>query len=118
MRIAFSQPMPARMDQYMALHPGSVNGPQVPGTVTWSADHMQMTFVPEMPLAAHTAFTLHVGGGMMDNEDHPDDSSRCPRFGGQSVTTAMMGNVMSGMMGAGWQGAGGSYGRSFTFTTS
>jgi hypothetical protein len=91
MTISFSRPMPSRMGDYVALHLGTLTGLTVAGTVSWSPDGMRMTFVPDAPLAGHSGYTLHVGGGMLDDDDRPVDYSRCPLFGGTSVTGGMMG---------------------------
>lgn len=116
--VAFSRPMPVSTAQYVALHMGTVNGPAVTGSVSWSTDGMRMTFQPDLPLAAHSVYTLHVGGGLMDDDDRPVDYSWCPLFGGQPVTGGMMGGAMGSMMDAGWRDAAGGYGVMFAFTTS
>lgn len=121
MTVTFSGPMQGGMEMYAALHRGSVAGPVVPGSWTWSADRMQLTFTPTMPLQAHTAYTLHMGGGMLDASGTPVDYQSCvDRMGGAWATPAMMGGGMMGgstMMGPGWQGTNGMYGMTFTFTT-
>src|SRR5512144_1129531 len=66
MIVTFSGPMRGGMEMYAALHQGSVTGPVVPGSWMWSADHMQLMFTPTMPLQAHTTYTMHLGGGMLD----------------------------------------------------
>jgi hypothetical protein len=56
---------------------------------------------------------------MMDADDHPIDIGlHGAQMGGQWLMSGMMhaGSPMSGM-GAAWQGANGSYGMTFTFTT-
>ena len=121
MTVTFSGPMRGGMEMYAALHQGSVTGPVVPGSWMWSADRMQLTFTPTMPLQAHTAYTLHMGGGMLDASGTPVDYQPCvDRMGGAWATPTMMGGGMmgdSGMMGPGWKGSNGMYGMTFTFTT-
>lgn len=121
MTVSFSGPMRNGMEMYAAVHQGSVTGPVVPGSWMWSADHMQLRFTPTMPLQAHTTYTMHLGGGMLDTDGSPVDYQSCvDRMGGAWATPAMMGGGMMGgtsMMGPGWQGANGMYGMTFTFTT-
>ena len=121
--ITFNHAMMAGMEQYIALHRDSLTGPTVSGTVSWSSDHMQLTFTPDAPLKSHTTYVLHLGGGMMDADDAPISYAQCPAFGGQSVSGSMMGGggMMGGGMGPemgnGWQGSDGDYGMEFVFTT-
>lgn len=120
MTVTFSGPMGSGMEMYAAVHQGSVTGPVVPGSWMWSADHMQLTFTPTMPLQAHTGYTMHLGGGMLDASGEPVDYQSCvDRMGGAWATAAMMGGGMMGgsMMGPGWEGANGMYGMTFAFTT-
>lgn len=121
MTVTFSGPMQGGMEMYAVLHQGSVTGPAVPGSWMWSADRTQLTFTPTMPLQAHTAYTLHMGGGMLDASGAPVDYQPCvDRMGGAWATPTMMGGGMmgdSGMMGPGWKGSNGMYGMTFTFTT-
>jgi Big-like domain-containing protein len=121
MIVMFSSPMRAGMEMYAALHQGTVTGPVIPGSWMWSADRTQLTFTPTMPLQAHTAYTLHMGGGMLDASGAPVDYQPCvDRMGGAWATPTMMGGGMlgdSGMMGPGWKGSNGMYGMTFTFTT-
>lgn len=119
--VRFSSPMSAGMETYAALHQGGVSGPVVPGSWMWSADRTQLTFTPAMPLQAHTAYTLHMGGGMLDANGDPVDYQSCvDRMGGEWATPQMMGGGMmggAGMMGPGWRGDNGMYGMTFGFTT-
>jgi hypothetical protein len=121
----FDHAMMSGMEQYVALHRDSLLGPLVPGTMTWSDDRMHLTFTPGAPLAPHTTYVLHVGGGMIDSTGTPIDYGRCAEFGGHGVTGGMMGDRdhMGGghrdgdEMGPGWQGHDGGYGMEFAFTT-
>ncbi len=117
--VSFSGPMQMGMEMYVALHEGDVRGPVVPGTDTWSADGKTLTFTPAAVLKPGTAYTLHLGGGMLDADGDEIGYDECvDRMGGQWATQQMMGGGMgSGMMGPGWQNANGSYGMIFTFTT-
>ena len=127
--ITFSRPMPAGMEQYLALHEGGLDGPVVPMTCTWSGDRTTLTCTPQAPLAPATRYTLHLGGGMRDEMGGGLDYEQCmAQHDGQWATSAMMGHgpgpgmgggMMgdSSMMGPGWRHANGSYGMVFTFTT-
>jgi Big-like domain-containing protein len=119
--VTFSNPMQMGMQTYAALHMGSVSGPVVAGTWMWSGDRTRLTFTPTMPLQPHTAYTLHMGGGMLDAGGAPVDYQPCvDRMGGAWATPTMMGGGMmgdSGMMGPGWRGPNGMYGMTFPFTT-
>jgi Big-like domain-containing protein len=119
--VTFSNPMQMDMQTYAALHAGSVRGPVVAGTWMWSGDHTRLTFTPTIPLQAHAAYTLHLGGGMLDANGAPVDYQSCvDRMGGAWATPAMMGGGVMGdpsMMGQGWKGANGMYGMTFAFTT-
>lgn len=119
--IAFSHAMMASAQMLVTLHVGSIAGPLVAGTTSWSATRDTLTFTPAAPLAPHTTYVLHVGGGMTDATGAPVDYGRCGALGGQSATPQMMqGGMMGGQggeMGPGWQGRDGNYGMVFTFTT-
>lgn len=130
--ITFSHPMQAGMERYAALHEGSLAGPVVAGTWSWSADRARLTFTPDPPLRPGTTYALHVGGGMRDGMGGAIDYEQCiAQHGGEWATAAMMGQGpgpfgpgMGGgmmgdstMMGSGWRHANGTYGMVFTFTT-
>jgi Bacterial Ig-like domain len=122
MVMTFSHPMMAGMEQYLDLHQGNAPGPLVAITCTWSGDRLTVTCVPGQPLQPKSPYTLHVGGGMMDADDHPVDMTQHQsQTGGQWLMPGMMGGMHAGApmsgMGAGWKGANGSYGMVFTFTT-
>lgn|SRR5574341_52662 len=120
--ITFSHSMAMGMEAYAALHQGDVTGPEVPGTWTWSADRMTLTFTAAQPLMSGTGYAVHLGGGMHDATGGDLDYQHCvSQHDGLWVTGAMMGGggMMgdSTMMGPGWRHANGSYGMVFTFTT-
>jgi len=128
--LTFTHAMPAAAQMYVELREGSLTGPQVAGTASWSADGMVLTFTPAAVLKAATTYVLHVGGGMVDAAGDSVDYSECPRYGGQSVTPGMMGlgaggmgggmgngGMANGNTGPGWRGGDGTYGMAFTFTT-
>jgi hypothetical protein len=125
--LEFSHAMGAGMEMYVALHEGSgVDGPLVDGTWEWSADRTRLTFAPSAPLDAQTQYTIHVGGGLEDENGHVFDlEEHGPGVGGTWATRQMMedrmmgGGMMGGddMMGPGWQHANGTFGMLFTFTT-
>jgi hypothetical protein len=114
--ISFSHGMLQGMEQYVDLHEGELNGSRVQIHCGWSSDRTTLVCTPESPLKARTRYTLHIGGGMMDADDHPVDIALMgPRMGGQ---WAMGASHHGSMMGTGWHGPNGSYGMSFSFTTS
>jgi hypothetical protein len=118
--LTFGQPMMAGMEQYMDLHQGGITGATVPMSCAWSPDQTTLTCTPASPLAAATQFTIHVGAGMTDAQDHMMNMDDWITMGGQWATSGMMGGTHAGqpigMMGAGWM-HGGHYGMLFTFTT-
>ena len=118
--LTFGQPMMAGMEQYMDLHQGGIGGPAVPMSCGWSPDFTTLTCTPTNPLAAGTQFTIHVGAGMTDAQNHMMDMDEWSTMGGQWATSGMMGGTHAGqplgMMGAGWK-HGSYYGMLFTFTT-
>lgn len=120
--MTFSHPMMAGMEQYLDLHQGDASGPLVAITCTWSADYTAVTCVPQQPVHPNAPYTFHAGGGMMDADDHPVDMGQHQaQVGGQWLMPGMMGGMHAGApmggMGAGWKGANGSYGMTFSFTT-
>jgi hypothetical protein len=123
MVMTFSRPMMPGMEQYLDLHQGDVSGPLVVINCTWSADRLTVTCVPALPLQPSAPHTLHAGGGMTDTDGHPVDMSQHAALtGGQWLMPGMMGGTHAGApmsgMGAGWTATNGSYGMTFTFTTS
>jgi hypothetical protein len=117
----FSHGMAAGMEQYMDLHEGDTSGPVVPMTCGWSSDRTTLTCQPSTPLKPQTRYTIHMGDGMMDADDHPVNMDQGLGMGGQWLMTGMMGGLHAGspmgMMGSGWHGSNGSYGMVFPFTT-
>jgi hypothetical protein len=114
--------MQAGMEQYIDLHHGTAADPLVPITCTWSADRRTTTCGPAQPLEAHTTYTLHVGGGMVDADGHAVDmETHMGANGGQQYMPGMMGGMHAGMpmngMAADWRGSNGDYGMLFPFTT-
>jgi hypothetical protein len=116
--ITFTHAMAMGMEQYVALHKGSLSGPLVSGTWSWSGDRKTLSFTPAQPLESKTQYAIHVGGNMRDNQNHMVGLERNGMsMGGQWASVTMMGSN-TGMMGPGWQHANGAYGMIFTFTTS
>ena len=122
MTMTFSGPMMPDMEQYLDLHHGEASGPVVPMTCTWSADRETVRCAPSQPLESRSTYTIHVGGGMMDADDHVGDlQTHMTGNGGEWFMPTMMGGIHDGMpmsgMGPGWKGTNGSYGLLFPFTT-
>lgn len=121
--VRFSGPMQDGMEQYVDLHHGDIAGSVVPMTCAWSDNRATLTCTPATPLESGSAYTLHLGGGMMDASHQRLNMERNGMdLGGQVVTSAMMGGTHAGaptgMMGSGWQHMGdGHLGIAFTFTT-
>jgi hypothetical protein len=122
--MTFSHAMMPGMQTYADLHVGSVTGPVVSCTATWSSDSMTLTLTPMAPLVHGTMYSLHVGGGMRDADGQIIDMSQYgPMMGGDWADGGMMtgGGMMNPShdeMGPGWQGTNGMYGMVFSFTTS
>ena len=118
----FSGAMGAGMEQYVDLHMGDLSGAEVAMGCTWSADRTVLTCTPASPLAAHSTYAIHLGGGMMSAAGVAVDyTTYGPGAGGQWIMGGMMtgshGGMAWGMMGSGWRNPNGSYGMVFTFTT-
>ena len=115
--LTFNQPMMPGMEQYVALHQGTVTGPAIVMSCNWSDGQKTLSCRPSQPLAAATRYTIHVGGGMMDSSGRRVGMERNSMgMGGQWATGGMMGG-QTGMMGTGWMHANGSFGMVFEFTT-
>ena len=115
--IAFNRPMMVGMELLVILHEGTVAGPKVPGSFSWSSDRTTLTFVPAGALKSKASYVLHLSPNLKDAAGRGIDFAGCAqRVGGQSVSGGMMGG---GMMGPGWQPGSGTwgYGMTFTFTT-
>ena len=119
--VRFSGAMGAGMEQYVDLHLGDLSGAEVAMTCAWSADRTLLTCSPGSPLASHTTYAIHLGGGMMSSGGVAVDYTAGLGMGGQWIMGGMMtgthGGMGWGMMGSGWRNANGSYGMVFTFTT-
>ena len=117
----FSGAMAAGMEQYVDLHMTDLSGAEVGMSCAWSADRTQLTCTPGSPLAPHTTYAMHLGGGMMSAGGAAVDYTAGLGMGGQWIMGGMMtgthGGMGWGMMGNGWRNANGSYGMVFTFTT-
>ena len=120
--LRFSGGMGAGMEQWVDLHRGDLSGEQVDLVCGWSGDRILLTCTLVLPLAPHTTYTIHLGGGMRSAEGVAVDyTAHGPGLGGQWVMGGMMtgshGGMAWGTMGSGWRNANGSYGMVFTFTT-
>jgi hypothetical protein len=118
--------MMAGMELLVTLHEGTIVGPPVPGSFSWSSDRTSLTFVPTENLKPETAYVLHLSPNLRDATGRGIGYAACAqRVSGQSVSPGMMtgsrmgGGNGAGMMGPGWQAGTGiwGYGMSFTFTT-
>ena len=127
--VTFTHAIGRGMEEYVDLHEGTLAGPVVDGAWALSEDGTTLTFTPAAPLKPSTTYVIHVGGDMMDEDDHVIDlDMHGGGMGGQWATQSMMTGGMGGMgmgsgsmgshMGAGWQNPdNGMYGMIFTFTT-
>ena len=110
--VVFNHPMMTGMEFLVMVHGGSVLGPQVLGTSSWSSNHAVLTFVPAQLLKSKTTYVPHLSPSLEDASGRGIDFARCAQqVSGQPVPVgwpmgAMMGSG-SVMMGPGWQpGAG------------
>lgn len=128
--VTFNHALATGMEEYAALHEGTVTGPEVAGEWIMSTDHTQLVFTPAEALKPATTYTIHIGGGMMDESGGDVDLEEYGMgIGGAWCTQTMMtqggmGGMMGGgsmgqYMGTGWADPGnnGTYGMVFTFTT-
>ena len=122
--IRFNHSMNPAMSEYADVHEGDLTGPEVDGTWTWSDSNMTLAFTPSQPFKPATTYSIHVGGGMRDADDHNlDFGQHGPGMGGQWATGEMMGGGPMGggpgpHAGEGWQHpTNGSFGMVFAFTT-
>jgi Big-like domain-containing protein len=121
--LAFNHSMMTGMEFLVAVHEGSVSGPQIAGSALWSADRRTLTFTPAAPLKSKTSYVVHLSPNLKDIDGGPINFDWCAQYlGGEPPPTGwtmggMMGN--GGMMGLGWQPGSGmwGYGMIFTFTT-
>ena len=124
--VSFNHGMMTAMERLVVLHEGSVTGPAVAGTATWSADRTTLTFTPATPLKSRTAYVLHLSPNLIDAKGDTVNFAACATaVGGRAVPSSGMmgsGGMMgggNGMMGSGWQPGSGTwgYGMTLTFTT-
>jgi hypothetical protein len=105
------------MELLVILHEGTVLGPQVAGSFSWSSDRTTLTFAPAEALESKTTYVLHLSPNLQDARGRGIDFAGCAqRVGDQRPTRGMMGG---GMTGSGWQPGAGTwgYGMTLTFTT-
>lgn len=57
--LRFSRPMVVRMDTFVMLHEGSVVGPAIAVSATWSVDRTTLTLVPTNALRRATTYVVH-----------------------------------------------------------
>jgi hypothetical protein len=124
--IAFNHGMMTGMESRVVLHEGSVTGPAVAGTATWSTDRATLTFTPAKPLKSKTTYVLHLSPNLIDAKGDTVNFAACAgAVDGRPVSSGMMGGSggmmggSNGMMGSGWQPGSGTwgYGMTLTFTT-
>lgn len=125
--ITFDHAMPMAMQGYVTLHRGNVTDSLVGCVPSWSTDSLTLTMTPMAMMHSGTAYTIHVGGGMMDAMgDSVGLAMHGTGMGGQWATGSMMngtgmmgggGPMASQEMGTGWNGGNGAYGMVFAFTT-
>ncbi len=122
----FTGSMMTGMEMLVVVHEGSVTGPQVMGTASWSSDRKTMTFTPSAPLKSRTTYVVHLSPSLQGANGMMINLTSGTMMGGQMVSAGMMGSAatgmmggqsVSGMMGSGWKAADGTYGMMFTFTT-
>lgn len=125
--IGFNHSMMPGMELLVVLHEGTVTGPAVAGTATWSTDRTLLTFTPSRALKSGTTYILHLSPNLKASSGQTINFASCAQLvGGQAVPGGMMyggmmgGNGGQGMMsGPGWQPGNGmwGYGMILTFTT-
>lgn len=124
--VSFNYGMMTAMDRLVVLHEGSVTGPAVAGTATWSTDRTTLTFTPATRLKSRTTYVLHLSPNLIDVRGDTVNFAACATaVGGRAVSSSGMGGsggMMgsgNGMMGSGWQPGSGTwgYGMTLTFTT-
>ena len=121
--ISFSSGMMTAMEKLVVLHEGSVTGPAVAGTATWSTDRTTLTFTPANPLKSNTVYVLHLSPNLLDSKGDTVNFAACATaLGGNSVPSSMMKGTSgmmgggNGMMGSGWQPGSGTWGYGMTLT--
>ena len=124
--VTFNMSMMSGMEMLVVVHEGSVAGPQVTGSSSWSADRHVLTVMPATTLKSKTTYVVHLSPSLQGANGKTIDLTQCTKIGCQYVSGSMMGfgtaGMMSGswgpgMMGAGWQATDGTFGMLFSFTT-
>jgi len=120
--LRWNVPMAAGQEHFVDLHVGGLGGPLVPLVCLWSANRTLLTCRPTATLQAGTPYTVHVGGGMVDEKGQPIDMERYGMgFGGRWVvggmTTGLHAGSPWGLTGEGGRRASESIGMAFNFTT-
>ncbi|MEW5916746.1 MAG: Ig-like domain-containing protein [Gemmatimonadota bacterium] len=117
--IAFTHPMLRGTEALVVLHKGSLTGPLIAGTASWSDDRTVLTFKPSTVLESKTTYVLHLSPNLQGVNGQRISQASCARLGGRSVTPGMLGPGPHGpgMMGGSWRAPDGTYGMIFTFTT-
>ena len=124
--ITFSMSMMSGMEMLVVVHEGSVTGPQVPVSSSWSTDRRVLTIAPSTMLKAMTTYAVHLSPSLQGTNGRMIDVTQCTAIGCVHVSGGMMGSGTggmmngswgAGMMGAGWQASDGTFGMLFTFTT-
>lgn len=114
----FDHPMREDMHNFASLHDGDLDGPEVDGSWGWSHEHHRLNFVPHEPLQEHARYTLHLGGGLVDQHGHHVDFEQHGfEMGGEWAHGSMMGRGHRHAEGPGWRHQNGSYGMFFGFMT-
>ena len=125
--ITFSMSMMSGMEMLVVVHEGSVNGPQVTVSSSWSPDRRVLTITPSVMLKAKSTYAVHMSPSLQGTNGKMIDVTQCATIGCQHVSGGMMdsgasgmmnGSWGAGMMGAGWKAGDGTFGMLFTFTTS
>lgn len=121
--VTFSHAMGTGMATEIVLHEVSLAGTAVAGSASWSTDRTSLTFVPAAALQPLTTYVLHLAPVMTTADGGPANHGACGQgrsggmMGGGMMGGGMMGSGTTGMMGAGWKMADGSYDMTFSFTT-
>ena len=126
--VEFTHGMVTDMAKYMVLHKGTVTGPAVAGSWSWSNQQKRATFTPAASLESNATYTLHLGGMMYDAQGHSVGFGQ--HAGHTNATGGMMngGRMGGGQMGGGvwadsmmngpsWRGTDGNFGMVLSFTT-
>ena len=125
--VTFNRSMMAGMETRVVLHQGTITGPAVAASASWSIDRTVLTLTPSAMLTPGTLYLLHFSPALTSTGGQFINLGACASIGGQYVSSAMMGvapggGMMNGtwgpgMMSGGWRSADGDFGMFFTFTT-